>query len=387
MKILFFIQHLGLGGVLRQISILADQLARRGHNVSFLALYPSDQNWHLLGKLNVELRSLIAQKPKGILFQSIQLVKAGFALRSLLRQEDIEILYGFQGPSARFLAWVATRGLPNTELVWGNRGSSGRGSGQRTTPHGLGWKSALLLQLSRLVSGTVPLVISNSEAGYVGRKARRFQSIKHLVIYNGFDTDNFRPDLGARMRVRSEWTIQHERLIGIVARFYPSKGHRIFLEAAALLCKEWKDVRLVVVGDGPLKTELESFARALGLTESLIWAGPRGDMPAVYNALDILCSSSIHGEGFPNVIGEAMACGVPCVVTDVGDSAKIVGDQGIVVPPGDARMLANGLEKMLLNLNNIDPGEIRGRIARLFSIENLVDATEKALAEVCRTLK
>ena len=82
-----------------------------------------------------------------------------------------------------------------------------------------------------------------------------------------------------------------------------------------------------------------------------------------------------------------MAWGVPCVVTDVGDSAKIVGDQGIVVPPGDARMLANGLEKMLLKLNNIDPGEIRGRIARLFSVENMVDATEKALAEVCRTLK
>lgn len=105
-------------------------------------------------------------------------------------------------------------------------------------------------------------------------------------------------------------------------------------------------------------------------------------MPAVYNALDIVCSSSYGGEGFPNEIGEAMACGVPCVVTDVGDLAKIVGDKGIVVPTGDPHMLAKGLETMLLRLNEINLFDVRNRIIKHFSIENIVYKTEKALIEV-----
>jgi glycosyltransferase involved in cell wall biosynthesis len=113
----------------------------------------------------------------------------------------------------------------------------------------------------------------------------------------------------------------------------------------------------------------------------LIWAGPRHDMPAVYNALDMITSSS-YGEGFSNVIGEAMACGVPCVVTDVGDSARIVGGTGIVVPPGDPEALAvawRGLLKLPEEQRVMLTQAACERIKRNFSVHHLVNKLEAAL--------
>ena len=96
------------------------------------------------------------------------------------------------------------------------------------------------------------------------------------------------------------------------------------------------------------------------------------------NAID----QPIHGEGFSNVIGEAMACGVPCVVTDVGHSAGILGNEGIVVPPGDSNKLADGLNNMLMKLDDIKPHLLRERIKSCFGIETMVESTERALIEV-----
>ena len=373
MKILFFIEHLGLGGVVRQVSILADHLGRRGHDVSLLALYTIDPHWNLVSKVNFDV---LTEKPEGLVSAGIRFTKAALALRRLLKKTDIDILYSFQGPNARLIAWLATRGMANTQLVWGFQGA-----GRRNTSRARDWKLALPSHLAKWVSGSVPLMIANSEAGYTHHKTGGYRCIKQLVINNGFDTDEFKPDSEARIRLRSQWKIKNEALIGIVGRLFVLKGHRIFLEAAALLRKERTDVRFVIVGDGPDKRELELLSHELGLTESVILPGARQDMPAVYNALDILCSSS-YSEGLPNVIGEAMACGVPCVVTDVGDSAKIVGDQGVVVPAGDSQVLAKGLKTMLSKLNDIKPLEIRDRIVRHFSLENLVDATETALNQI-----
>ena len=108
-------------------------------------------------------------------------------------------------------------------------------------------------------------------------------------------------------------------------------------------------------------------------------------MPAVYSALDLACSSSCFGEGFPNVIGEAMACGIPCVVTDSGDSARVVGDTGVVVEPGQAPALAGGLNRML-ELNSIDRAAFgenaRRRIVANFGLDALVSNTKDALQTV-----
>jgi glycosyltransferase involved in cell wall biosynthesis len=111
-----------------------------------------------------------------------------------------------------------------------------------------------------------------------------------------------------------------ETLVGIVARLDPMKDYPNFLGAAAKVARREHAVRFVSVGAGPedCAAVLREQARWLGLDKRMIWAGPRGDLPAVYNALDLLVSSSAFGEGFSNVLGEAMSCGVPCVATDVG---------------------------------------------------------------------
>jgi glycosyltransferase involved in cell wall biosynthesis len=375
-KILFLFQYLGLGGVVRQLSVLTDHLGRRGHHVSLLALYTIDQDWNLLWKLDSPVSPLLRQKPVGVVRAATQLIKAAITLRSLLKKEKIDVLYSFDGDASRFISWLVTRGMADIRLVWGIQGS-----GRKSALYRDDWKITLPFNLCKWVSGSIPLMIANSQVGCTQRKLAGYRCARQLVINNGFDTDVFKTDSEARTRVRSDWKITHEKLIGIVGRVVVSKGYGNFLQAAASLSTEREDVRFVIIGDGPDRGEVERLSRQSGLTEKLIWAGTRRDMPAVYNALDILCSAS-DGEGFPNVIGEAMACGVPCVVTNVGDSAKIVGDQGIVVPPGDAQMLANGLRTMLLKLNEIKPLAIRSRIINLFSIENMVDATEKALDEI-----
>jgi glycosyltransferase involved in cell wall biosynthesis len=105
-------------------------------------------------------------------------------------------------------------------------------------------------------------------------------------------------------------------------------------------------------------------------------------MPSVYNALDIATSSSAYGEGFPNVVGEAMACGLPCVVTDVGDSARIVGETGVVVPPRNPAALAEGLKTALDRLEGDNSYPARARVTQHFSVQSLILGTERALAGV-----
>jgi len=157
----------------------------------------------------------------------------------------------------------------------------------------------------------------------------------------------------------------------------------MFLHACATLATAQGDLRFVCVGSGSTtyQEELVLLARRLGIEARMIWAGGRQDMPAVHCALDVECSTSAFGEGFSNAIGEAMACGVPCVVTDVGDSARIVMDLGEVVQPRNAVALAQAIEKMLARAVREAglPERVRERIEGEFSVKQMVLRTEQIL--------
>ena len=269
--------------------------------------------------------------------------------------------------------------MPGIKLVWGVRGS-----GNRFYLGKNDIKYKIRYYLEKQVSAYVPMVIYNSDASFSFRDKKGDSYKNQLVINNGFNTEKFKPDAESRTRIRREWGVaETEKLIGIAGRFVPAKGFHIFLKAAASVLKERADVRFVCVGDGGrnYKMDMENLSSELILTNHIIWAGYKSDMTSVYNSLDIYCSSS-YAEGFPNSIGEAMACGVPCVVTDVGDSAKLVGDTGIVVPHDNPEMLAKGLLAMIERLPKIDPETIRARILENFTIERMVDQTEMALQEL-----
>ncbi|MGB7161541.1 MAG: glycosyltransferase [Tepidisphaeraceae bacterium] len=178
---------------------------------------------------------------------------------------------------------------------------------------------------------------------------RGFAADKLTVIPNGFDTALLRPDPEARSDVRREIGLRPGTpLIGLAARYDPCKDHSTFLRAAARLATSRPDVHFLLCGANVDRENqaLASEIAALGLSSRCHLIGPRRDMPRIHASLDLATSSSVS-EAFPLVLGEAMSCGVPCVATDAGDSAHIVGDTGRIVPPSDPGALARGWEDLL----------------------------------------
>ena len=172
-------------------------------------------------------------------------------------------------------------------------------------------------------------------------------------------------------------------MIGLVARLHPLKDHHTFLRAAARFAHARPDARFVCIGGGPGKYlhDLRELADRLGLSNKISWTGfIMDDMRAAYNALNICCSSS-STEGTSNAIAEAMACGVPCVVTDVGDSKLIIGETGVLVPPKNPEALSAGFAVMAerLNENPQLPHAVRERIESRLGIAALVRKTSESL--------
>jgi glycosyltransferase involved in cell wall biosynthesis len=192
-------------------------------------------------------------------------------------------------------------------------------------------------------------VIVNSLAGQqfhqhrLGYRPKRWE-----YIPNGFDTREFRPNEAARRRLRGELGISETAtVIGMAARHHPMKDHANFFSAAARVARRREDVVFVLVGSGitPDNIEIAAAIGEHGLTRHMRLLGERSDIDAVYPAFDIATLSSAYGEGCPNALGEAMACGVPCVATDSGDSAQLLGDTGLVVPRRDPAALAAAWER------------------------------------------
>jgi glycosyltransferase involved in cell wall biosynthesis len=217
-----------------------------------------------------------------------------------------------------------------------------------------------------------------------------YQDSRIRVIPNGFDIDTFRPDHRARAAVRSELGISAETwVIGMVARFDPHKDHRSFLDAARRLKAVHPDVRFLLCGPNisAANGQLREWIAAAGVDADCHLLGRRQDIPRITAALDIATLSSAE-EGFPNVLGEAMSCAVPCVATDVGDSARLIGDTGRVVPPRNPRALADAWHELIaLGRPNIRAlgTRARRRIAQHFSIDQVARAYEDVYASVGRT--
>lgn len=241
------------------------------------------------------------------------------------------------------LGGIAARLAGVHQVIWCIRHSDlSRAKNKRSTL----WVIKACALLSRLV----PIrIISCSHRAKLIHARVGYREEKMHVIPNGFDLNHFHSDPGARASVRAELGISPEApLVGLVGRFDPQKNHLGFVAAAAKVRARVPDAQFLLAGTGVDATNqvLVAAIAASGLIACIHLLGRRKDMPRLMASLDVLASSS-DGEGFPNVLGEAMACGVPCVVTDVGDSAEIVGDTGRVVEPGDMAGLADGLIELL----------------------------------------
>jgi glycosyltransferase involved in cell wall biosynthesis len=242
--------------------------------------------------------------------------------------------------------------------------------------------SALVIRILATLSSVPEAVVVNSESGCEFHKRLGYRPRRWVLIHNGFDLDHFCPDAVARIRFRQELGLPEDAmLIGLVARFDPMKDHATFLKAAHLLLENDNRVHFVLVGRDITweKINLTAAIQSGHYSERFHLLGERDDVSHIMAALDMATSSS-SSEGFPNTIGEAMACGVPCVVTDAGDSALLVGDTGRVIPINNSQALAEGWKQML-NLNGSERRQLgiaaRCRIEEKFSLSTIVTRYEE----------
>jgi len=251
-----------------------------------------------------------------------------FALVRLLRQWRPHVLQTWLY-HADLLGLLAARlSGCGAAVSWGLRGAymdfSRYGAGTRLT-----------VRACAALSSWPEAVTANSHAGAAHHLALGYRPQSLPVLENGVDGARFRPDAEARACLRRQWGVDDETPVaGLVARVDPMKGHAVFCRAAAEVLKMQPRARFVFCGSGTQPGgPLDALIAAHGLERAAIRLGPREDIAAVDAALDTLALASL-GEGFPNVLAEALACGTPVASLDVGDARRIAGPGGRVAEAG-----------------------------------------------------
>ncbi len=372
MKICFLIRSLGLGGAERQLVNLATGLASRGWQISVAVMYPGGVLEEELRQAGIEVYSVEKRN-------RLQTGRVVFKLWRWLRRERPDVLHSYL-TVCNILSGIIGTLMPSLNVVWGVRAS-------KLPLDAYDWLIGLTERASAFFARRADLIIVNSEAGKRDCLKSGYPSGKTIVIPNGIDTRCFAPDHSARTRMRALLKVgADERLIGLVARLDPVKGHSLFLHAASRLANTHENARFLCVGDGSesVRNELQALARRLGIGNRISWLAAGQDMPAVYNALDILCCSSLS-ESFPNVLGEGMACGTPCVTTAVGDAERLVGNTGEVAASADPESMCAAWETMLGRIARDGARlgmQCRERVSQCYTHEHLVDRTAEALTEL-----
>lgn len=238
--------------------------------------------------------------------------------------------------------------------------------------------TAAVIRVCALLSKLPAHIIFVSRASQAQHKSLGYRLDNSCVIPNGINVAEFIPSGESRSSVRSELGLAKDALlIGLMGRYHPMKDHATFLQAAALISKKHPETHFLLIGRGVDQENpmLRRQIQRMGLERQTHLLGERNDMPRLAAALDVFSLSSAYGESFPNVIGEAMACEVSCVVTDVGDAVWIVGDAGRVIPPRDPRALADAWKEMI----DIGPAgrmalgrAARSRVIERFTLESVV---------------
>jgi glycosyltransferase involved in cell wall biosynthesis len=299
------------------------------------------------------------------------------ALRSAVKEFRPDVVCGwlYRGNMAALSASRDAGGVP---IVWNIRHSLHDWERER-------FLFRLTVRANLWKIGRPDLVIYNSQAARDQHRDFGFIPRKDMVIPNGFDLNRFRPDSEARRALRAEWALEEDQIaVGLVARWHPVKNHSGFLEAAAAGLKSYPRTVFILAGDGcdSSNSELVGLISRWGLGQSVRMLGRVGAVERVTAALDLAVNASF-GEAFSNAVGEALACGVPCLATAVGDSRRIVGENGWCVEPG---ALAEGLTAVLASGREGLAAKARGARQRMES-EYRLDIMNEKFAEAFRTVK
>lgn len=368
-KVALFIPSLLIGGAERQFIELARGLDKSRWDVLLVTIYQGGAFLDEAGRITgVKIVVLQKQNPFSLLAR----------LFCIVRREKAVVLYTFLD-TARFYALLVRVFMPGVKLICR--------IGDAIAPREyFAHKNAFINFILKLFENKADLYIFNSTQG----QRAKLLSVplgRVKVVHNGIDTDKFRPsDLPKEQWRRTLGVADSTVLVGCLGNFSVYKDHKTFIKAACIVKQVYKDVHFLTIGDHNtfLGKDAIRHVHAEGMGADFTFLGSRKDVEQILPALDIGCSSSMT-EGFPNSIGELMACGVPCVVTDVGDSALIVGNTGHVVPRAAPAALAEGiitLLKLTVSQRLALGQSARARILGEYSILRMVTATEEVLESV-----
>lgn len=376
LKVVHVITALATGGAEKMLLKLISGMDRDAFDSEVIALAEKEPVGLEIEALGVKVTALGMSRrvpgPSGVL-------RLGGALRSA--RPDLVQTWMYH---ADLIGGLVAATVLDRPILWNVRASRlDRDSFKRST--------VLTARACARLSRRIPdRILCCSHAAVDEHVAFGYAREKMTVIPNGFDLDTFRPDPAARRSVREELQLPSDvPVVGVIAAFREMKDHRGFIEAARRIRLRQPNTHFVLAGRDIVweNDRLAGWIRGAGLSDAVRLLGDRHDIPHITASFDIACSGSSCGEGFPNVVGEAMACGVPCVVTDSGDSAYIVGDTGAVVPPRDPDALAEGCLAMIgMDAEaRADLGRrARARVAERFSISAVVARYQETYAAIAR---
>jgi glycosyltransferase involved in cell wall biosynthesis len=363
MRILHLITSLNTGGAEVMLQKLTRALQEHSHALSVISLTTDIP-------IGLEIREqgvpVLALGGRGGLLLPHQLWRLVRAYRGF-RPEIVHSWMYHANVLAQLLP-VLSMSQPRPGLVISVRGAVHAPEQQKIT-------TRVVRAIDARMSHRADAIIFNSRRSAQQHAALGYDSSKINVIPNCFDTNQYRPMSAERARIRAELGCVQSLLIGLVARFDRLKNHRVFLQAARSVAGRCPRARFLLAGRGcdGNNRQLMQWIAELGLKDRIHALGERRDIVAIDNALDVAVCSSIS-ESFPNAIGEAMACGVPTVVTDVGDCPYLVGDTGRVVESENPQALADAI----VELGSLPPearaslgARARERVMGEFSLERI----------------
>lgn len=328
------ITGLGLGGAEMMLYKVLAQMDRTRHRAEVVSLSNAAELRPRIEALGVPVTTLGMSGAAGA-------PSAGLRLRRLFRERRPAVVQTWMY-HADLLGGLAARSV-DVPVVWDIQGSNLDPGSTRLLTRTIAGTCA---RLSRRVPARIIACGHSTARTHV---ALGYDEGRIVVIPNAVDTTAFAPDEAARASVREELRLPPDAfLVGMGARLDPQKDHHTLFEAwGRMEATTGADTHLVLFGKDlvPGQPQVEAWMSAAGATRVHL-LGPRGDVARLFAACDVACLSSAYGEGLPNVVAEAMACAVPCVVTDVGDSAWVVGETGEVVPPRSPDRFADALRHL-----------------------------------------
>lgn len=372
-KVVHVITGLGSGGAERMLTRLTAHSNREEFQHIVISLTDGSVYGVQIRDAGIALHCLGMQRRKPSFSALVKLIR-------LLKSERPNVVQTWLY-HADLVGLIATKlARLKIPVVWNLRCSEmpeGYHSGMTT------WVIRCLAWLSRHPEA----IIVNSQKGLADHVRQGYRPRRWLMIPNGFDCNYLKPDGLGRQHLRQRLSIPDQAVVfGLIARHDPMKNHGDFLRAAVAVAEAYPEAHFLMAGEGVVDTAspFSSYAQLDLLRKRMHCLGHVADIPTVMAGLDVLVLSSAFGEGFPNVVGEAMSCAVPCIVSNVGDAASIVGDTGLVVPPGDVGVLIQAMERFLAksSAERIALGEAaRCRVLNHYSIQKIVAAYERLYVE------